>query len=220
MDLPSPWIQIPGTHLGNHKPEARCPWMHSLLEALGRIPPWNSTLDLPSEPITFQMDRSPRAPLAFLAQRWGCAYRHWRDVWAPPWEPEPPRKQERGQKYSFARLLEGFKVTPLCITIFHSPSLGDVLYLSQLNNVFIQRRTITENYFEGCMWLSMDVSTEHSWDTSNVMGLTTVCLLKLSVIQGCLSGSVGWGSNFWFWLRSWSQGHGTEYHVGLCADSI
>ena len=34
-------------------------------------------------------------------------------------------------------------------------------------------------------------------------------------ILGLLGGSVGWTSNSWFRLRSWSQGHEIEAHFGL-----
>ena len=37
----------------------------------------------------------------------------------------------------------------------------------------------------------------------------------LRVLPGHLGDSVGWGSYSWFWLMSWSLGHGVEPHVGL-----
>ena len=33
-----------------------------------------------------------------------------------------------------------------------------------------------------------------------------------------LGGSVGWASDSWFWLKSWSQCCGIEPHVGLCTE--
>lgn len=34
---------------------------------------------------------------------------------------------------------------------------------------------------------------------------------------GCIGGLVSWASNSWFGLRSWSQCHGMELRIGLCA---
>ena len=36
--------------------------------------------------------------------------------------------------------------------------------------------------------------------------------------MGGLGGWIGWASESWFQLRSWSQGCGIEFRVGLCTD--
>ena len=45
----------------------------------------------------------------------------------------------------------------------------------------------------------------------------TIMLSDL-LILGHLGDSVSWVPPSWFWLRSWSKGHGIEHYVGCCTE--